>query len=123
MENIRYGQQSQVQRGTRLSAGALWMSIDYSEKIPNNVDLAADKTLQRVLEHWQPKFLGWWNDMGPAGTLKHDVYLRTAVSVEPGGWAHFDFVKMPEYRWGIFLAPAEKDRKINFGDHFGASAW
>jgi len=26
---------------------------------------------------------------------------------------------MPDYRWGIFLNPAEKDRKIHFGDHKG----
>ena len=30
------------------------MSIDYSEKIPNNVNLNEDRTLQRALEHWQP---------------------------------------------------------------------
>ena len=28
--------------------------IDYSQKIPNNVDLASDKRLQRALEAWQP---------------------------------------------------------------------
>ncbi len=99
------------------------MSINYSEKIPNNVDLMSDKTLQRALEHWQPRFLGWWKDMGPEGTGNYDVYLRTAVSVEPGGWAHFDYVKMPDYRWGIFLAPAEVGRKIPFGDHKGEPAW
>jgi len=99
------------------------MSIDYSEKIPNNVDLAGDKALQRALEHWQPEFLSWWKDMGPEGSLNHDVYLRTAVSVEPGGWANFGYVKMPEYRWGIFLNPAEADRKIQFGDHKGEPAW
>ena len=27
------------------------MSIDYSERIPNNVNLASNKTLQRALEH------------------------------------------------------------------------
>ena len=42
--------------------------------------------------------------MGPDGTASTDVYLRTAISVEPKGWAHFDYVKMPDYRWGIFLA-------------------
>ena len=41
------------------------MHIDYSQKIPNNVDLADDRTLQRALEHWQPDFLNWWGDMGP----------------------------------------------------------
>ena len=76
------------------------MSIDYSEKIPNNVDLASNKTLQRALEHWQPEFLDWWGDMGPDGTASTDVYLRTAVSVEPKGWAHFDYVKMPRLPLG-----------------------
>ena len=28
-------------------------SIDYNEKIPNNVDLAGDRALKRALEHWQ----------------------------------------------------------------------
>ncbi|HRH06370.1 MAG TPA: benzoyl-CoA 2,3-epoxidase subunit BoxB, partial [Burkholderiaceae bacterium] len=28
-----------------------------------------------------------------------------------------------DYRWGIFLNPAEKDRKIHFGDHLGEDAW
>ena len=27
-------------------------SIDYSEKIPNNVNLAEDRTLKRALEQW-----------------------------------------------------------------------
>jgi hypothetical protein len=52
-----------------------------------------------------------------------DVYLRTAVSVDPKGWAQFDHVKMPDYRWGIFLNPPEADRKIHFGDHKGEDAW
>jgi benzoyl-CoA 2,3-dioxygenase component B len=99
------------------------MSIDYNEKIPNNVELAGNKTLQRALEHWQPEFLHWWADMGPEGTSTTDVYLRTAVSVEPKGWAHFDYVKMPDYRWGIFLSPAEDGRKVNFGAHKGEPAW
>ena len=29
---------------------------------------ASDRTLQRALEHWQPNFLDWWNDMGPDGS-------------------------------------------------------
>ena len=36
-----------------------------TERIPNNVDLAGNKRLQRALEHWQPKYLEWWRDMGP----------------------------------------------------------
>jgi benzoyl-CoA 2,3-dioxygenase component B len=98
-------------------------SIDYSEKIPNNVNLNEDRALQRALEQWQPNYLSWWQDMGPDGSQDFDVYLRTAVSVDPQGWAHFGHVKMPDYRWGIFLNPAEMGRKIHFGDHIGQDVW
>ena len=89
--------------------------IDFDAKIPNNVDLASDRKLQRALERWQPNFLDWWGDMGPAVDTK-DVYLRTAVDVGREGWAHFDHVPMNEYRWGVFLSEHDPDRKIAFGD-------
>ncbi len=98
-------------------------AINYSEKIPNNVDLGGDRTLQRALEQWQPNFINWWDDMGPEGTTENDVYLRTAVSVDPQGWAQFGHVKMRDYRWGIFLNQGEADRTIHFGDHKGEKAW
>jgi len=93
------------------------------DRIPNNVDLAGDKRLQRALEAWQPSFVEWWKEMGPHGFQEDLVYLRTAVSVEPDGWAHFDYVKMPEYRWGIFLADPVPDRRIGFGDAMGEPVW
>ncbi|PYY01751.1 MAG: benzoyl-CoA 2,3-epoxidase subunit BoxB [Acidobacteria bacterium] len=99
------------------------MNIDYAQLIPNNVNLASDRTLQRALERWQPAFLGWWNDTGPASTSDLQVYLRTAISVEKDGWANFGYVRMPEYRWGIFLVPRDDNRKIHFGDHQGEAAW
>ena len=43
------------------------MAIDYAERIPNNVDLASDRRLQRALEAWQPKFFQWWSELGPDG--------------------------------------------------------
>jgi benzoyl-CoA 2,3-dioxygenase component B len=43
--------------------------------------------------------------------------------VEPDGWANFDFVKMPDYRWGIFLKPAEPGATIGFGDNYGQPAY
>jgi benzoyl-CoA 2,3-dioxygenase component B len=99
------------------------MQVDINERIPNNVDLAADRRLLRALESWQPRYLEWWREMGPEGTQSLDVYLRTAISVDAKGWAHFDYVKMPEYRWGIFLAKPEPDRRIAFGAHKGEKAW
>jgi benzoyl-CoA 2,3-dioxygenase component B len=93
------------------------------DRIPNNVDLASDKRLQRALEEWQPSFLDWWREMGPEGFQNDLVFLRTAISVDTDGWANFDYVKMPDYRWGIFLADAVPDRTIGFGDHFGEPVW
>ena len=99
------------------------MAIDYSQLIPNNVDLAGDRRLQRALENWQPRFLDWWKDLGPDGTSNFDVYLRTAISTDANGWANFGYVKMPEYRWGIFLAERDEGRRIAFGDNKGKPAW
>jgi benzoyl-CoA 2,3-dioxygenase component B len=97
--------------------------IDYSQRIPNNVTLSDDKALKRALEHWQPAFLNWWNDTGPVDSAALEVYLRTAISVEKDGWANFGYVRMPEYRWGIFLVPRDEERTIAFGDHKGQPAW
>ena len=52
-------------------------SVNYSERIPNNVNLADDRRLRRALEHWQPAFIDWWREMGPIESTAHDVYLRT----------------------------------------------
>ena len=98
-------------------------SINYGEKIPNNVNLGEDRTLQRALEQWQPNFINWWDDVGPEGSTDHDVYLRTAVSVDPQGWAQFGHVKMRDYRWGVFLNPGQQDRQVQFGDHKGEKVW
>src|ERR1700704_3460129 len=99
------------------------MAIDYSQLIPNNVDLGSDRRLQRALENWQPRFLDWWKDMGPDGTSAFEVYLRTAISVDANGWANFGYVKMPDYCWGIFLAGQDPDRQIAYGDSKGKPAW
>ena len=99
------------------------MSIDYQERIPNNVHLDENRTLQRALEQWQPHFLDWWKELGPTDFLGSDVYLRTATSVDAKGWATYGTVKMPDYRWGIFLADAVPDRRIGFGDEMGKPVW
>ena len=96
--------------------------IDYTERIPNNVDLHEDRRLQRALESWQPKFLTWWGDMGPVH-MTRDVYLRTAINVGRDGWAQFGHVALSDYRWGIFLAERGGERRIAFGEHKGEPAW
>jgi len=97
-------------------------TADYTDKIPNNVELHEDRRLQRALESWQPNFLNWWESMGPTLPTQ-DVYLRTAVNVGREGWAHFGHVAMKDYRWGIFLAERNRDRQIAFGEHKGEPAW
>jgi benzoyl-CoA 2,3-epoxidase subunit B len=97
--------------------------VDYDGLIPNNVGLSGDPRLKRALESWHPRSLDWWRARGPDGFQDSLVYLRTAVSVEPEGWAKFGYVKMPDYRWGILLAPAVAERTIGFGAHQGEPAW
>jgi benzoyl-CoA 2,3-dioxygenase component B len=97
--------------------------MSLTDSIPNNVDLASDPKLLRALEKWQPNFLSWWRDMGPDGFQEDKIWLRTAISVDSNGWAQYDYVKMPDYRWGIFLAERKEERPIQFGDHIGKTPW
>src|SRR5258708_39891309 len=99
------------------------MSSVSNDRIPNNVHLGDDKRLQRALEAWQPNYLQWWRDMGPSGFQGDSVYLGTAIGVDADGWANFDYGKMPDYRWGIFLADAVPERTIGFGDAYGQPVW
>ena len=99
------------------------MNVDYNGLIPNNVGLEQDKRVLKALEKWHPGYINWWNHLIPQQFQNSMVYLRTAVSVDPKGWAKFDYVKMPEYKWGILLAPQVEDRKIPFGTHKGEKVW
>ena len=99
------------------------LDVNYDTLIPNNVGLSQDRKVLKALEKWHPGYINWWNDLIPKEFQESMVYLRTAVSVDPKGWTKFDYVKMPEYRWGILLAPQKEDRKIPCGEHFGEPAW
>jgi benzoyl-CoA 2,3-dioxygenase component B len=99
------------------------MAVAYDTLIPNNVSLSSDKRVLKALERWHPGYINWWNGLGPEGFQESLVYLRTAVSVDPKGWTKFDYVKMPEYRWGVLLAPQVEGRKIPCGEHYGEPAW
>ena len=98
-------------------------SINYQEQIPNNVDLSSDRRLQRALAKWQPRYLDWWRSVGPQIFSNNEIYLRTAVSVTRDGWAQFGHVRMPDYRWGIFLTDRDENRVIPGGDHAGKPVW
>ncbi len=98
-------------------------NVSYDTLIPNNVGLSSDRRVLKALEKWHPGYINWWNDLIPKQFQDSMVYLRTAVSVDPKGWAKFDYVKMPDYRWGVLLAPQVEDRKIPCGEHAGEAAW
>jgi benzoyl-CoA 2,3-dioxygenase component B len=99
------------------------INVNYDTLIPNNVGLSSDRRVLKALEKWHPGYISWWNDLIPKNFQESLVYLRTAVSVDPKGWAKFDYVKMPEYRWGILLAPQVEGRKVPCGEHSGEPAW
>ena len=99
------------------------MNVSYDTKIPNNVNLSSDRRVLKALEKWHPGYIDWWTKLIPQQFQDAKVYLRTAIGVETGGWAKFDYVKMPEYRWGILLAPQVQDRRIPCGEHAGELAW
>jgi benzoyl-CoA 2,3-dioxygenase component B len=98
-------------------------NVDYGVSIPNNIGLSGDRRVLKALERWHTSYLDWWTNMGPEGFQESMVYLRTAVGVEKEGWAKFDYVKMPDYRWGILLAPQVENRSIGFGEHKGQPVW
>ena len=52
-------------------------TVDYAERIPNNVSLASNRRLLRALEEWQPGFLRWWSEMGPEGfqAIRRETFL------------------------------------------------
>lgn len=97
--------------------------VEYDTLIPNNVGLSTDRKVLKALEKWHPGYINWWKELIPQQFQEAMVYLRTAVSVDPKGWAKFDYVKMPEYRWGVLLAPQVEQRQIPCGEHKGERAW
>ena len=99
------------------------MNVSYDTKIPNNVNLSSDRRVLKALEKWHPGYIDWWTRLIPQQFQDAEIYLRTAIGVETGGWAKFDYVKMPEYRWGILLAPQVEDRRIPCGEHAGETVW
>ena len=99
----------------------MWTTI---LQIPNNVNLSEDRRVLKALEKVAPGLHRTGGTIWvPEGFQESLVYLRTAVSVDPKGWAKFDYVRMPEYRWGILLAPEEEGRTIPCGEHAGKPAW
>jgi benzoyl-CoA 2,3-dioxygenase component B len=98
-------------------------AVDLAYSVPNNVGLAEKPGLRRSLEWFDVEFRKWWFDCGPVGIGDNDVYLRTPVGVDAGGWAQYGFVPLSQYRWGVFQAPAKPGRVALFGAIAGQPVW
>jgi benzoyl-CoA 2,3-dioxygenase component B len=97
------------------------MTVDAA--IPNNVGLDDDARTLKEMQRWRSQFRTWWRALGPVGIGDSEVYLRTAISGDPDGWAHYDFVRLADYRFGVFFTPSSEPRHIGFGTHAGKPAW
>ena len=75
--------------------------IDYIERIPNNVNLAENRRLQRALEDWQPRFLEWWTEMGPsiADPRVYIVVSEWDTVEQVRAWEHVPEHEAAAKRW------------------------
>ena len=108
---------SRAPAGVRLEADVMISDREDSEqRQPVRQQAAAARAralaaeLHRVVERHGAR-------RGSRTTTRSTCAPRSAST--PTGWAHFDYVKMPDYRWGIFLAEPVHDRRIGFGDFYG----
>ena len=67
-EALRHGQAEPSTTASGLKESRSWPSTTASSS-PTTSTSSSDRRLQRALENWQPRFLDWWKDMGPDGTL------------------------------------------------------
>jgi len=99
------------------------MNVDYSTKIPNNVISHEDRQVLKAWKAGTPVYMTGGLTWVRRDSSNRWLYLRTAYSVRSARLGQFDYVKMPDYRWGILLAPQEENRVIPFGEHYGEPAW
>ena len=98
-------------RGTQAairSGKGVTMAIDYQERIPNNVDLADNRTpaaRARALAAAIPRLVAR-DGARPISRPPTSICAPPPRSIRKG-WATLRHVKMPDYRWGIFLAEPE----------------
>ena len=82
---------------------------------------ATVKPAEARLRRGNPNFLDWWMRYGADRRVPRqgpDLPPHGGLAWRRDGWAHFDYVKMPDYRWGIFLSPREPET----GSHHQVSA-
>jgi len=89
--------------------------VELKESIPNNIGLSGKPRLKAMLEPFRFRFLDWWAERGPAGFDAAEAYLRTPLGIDAQGWARYGYVRLSEYRWGLYQAAPEAERRALFG--------
>ena len=91
------------------------MPIDQRDAIPNNIGLADRPRLRSVLQQFRADYLDWWREAGPQGFDAAHAYLRMPTGVDARGWANYRYVKLSDYRWGIYQAEPLAGKPAAFG--------
>ncbi len=78
--------------------------VDRSAAIPNNVGLDERPALAKTLAQFKTDYMKWWRECGPQGFDAADCYLRMPVAADARGWASYEYVKLADFRWGVFQA-------------------
>ena len=90
-------------------------TIDRNAVIPNNVGLEGRPALAKTLAQFKGDYMKWWRECGPQGFDAADCYLRMPVAADARGWASYEYVKLPDFRWGVFQADRVEGRPALFG--------
>ena len=94
------------------------MNVDYSTKIPNNVE--SQRGPPGAARRWRagiPAISTGGTTWGrTASSSRWSICAPPIRSIRRAGPSS-TMCKMPDYRWGILLAPQEENRVIPFGEH------
>lgn len=96
------------------------LAIDRRNAIPNNVGLESSPALAKTLAQFQTGYMKWWRECGPQGFDAADCYLRMPVAADARGWASYEYVRLPDFRWGVFQAEPAPEHRALFGRPAGA---
>jgi benzoyl-CoA 2,3-epoxidase subunit B len=89
--------------------------IDRSAVIPNNVGLEERPALAKTLAQFKTDYMKWWRECGPQGFDAARCYLRMPVAADTRGWASYEYVKLEDFRWGVFQAERAPNKAALFG--------
>ena len=91
------------------------LDINHRAAIPNNVGIEDGSALARTLAGFKTDYMKWWRECGPQGFDAAQCYLRLPVAADSRGWADYQYVKLEDFRWGVFQAERAPEKPALFG--------